>query len=221
MVAGRTAPAARPERAARVTPRANIRKSDNIAGTVMIARMAVRGTGPSCAHCSGRPHRPTFCPGLRRGGQASPIRAGTWAPGAGWSRTARSRVRAADRALSPFSRPFHHFPWHILGQKPLLLTGKGERARKVVKGPQGRPPGHRQPAARAGGPPARPTGRQARPAAGERAAGGPVAWFGLVLIYVGAFEPLWRLLQHGHPGGRASTTAVACLCRTEVGRGWH
>src|ERR1700733_82266 len=38
-------------------------------------------------------------------------------------------------ALSPFSRPFHHFPWHISGQKPQLLTSTGERARKVVKGP--------------------------------------------------------------------------------------
>jgi hypothetical protein len=44
---------------------------------------------------------------------------------------------AADQALSPFSRPLHHFPWHKTGQKLLLLTGTGERARKVVKGPAG------------------------------------------------------------------------------------
>src|ERR1700733_2736158 len=46
---------------------------------------------------------------------------------------------AAGRALSPFSWPFHHLPWNKTGQKPLLLTGTGERARKVVKGPPGHP----------------------------------------------------------------------------------
>jgi hypothetical protein len=44
---------------------------------------------------------------------------------------------AAGRALSPFSRPLHHFPWDRPGQKPQLLTSTGERARKVVKGPPG------------------------------------------------------------------------------------
>src|ERR1700733_134833 len=43
----------------------------------------------------------------------------------------------AGRALSPFSWPFHHFPWRISGQMPYLLTSTGERARKVVKGPAG------------------------------------------------------------------------------------
>ena len=42
---------------------------------------------------------------------------------------------AADQALSPFSRPLHHFPWDKPGQKPFLLASTGERARKVVKGP--------------------------------------------------------------------------------------
>jgi predicted enzyme related to lactoylglutathione lyase len=37
-------------------------------------------------------------------------------------------------SLSPFSWPFHHLPWDRPGQKPQLLTGTGERARKVVKG---------------------------------------------------------------------------------------
>jgi tetratricopeptide (TPR) repeat protein len=45
------------------------------------------------------------------------------------------------RALSPFSWPFHHFPCRIPGQMPCLLTGTGERAGKVVKGP----PEHRRP----------------------------------------------------------------------------
>jgi mannose-6-phosphate isomerase len=36
--------------------------------------------------------------------------------------------RVRPRPLSPFTLPFHHFPWHILGQKPFLLTSTGERA---------------------------------------------------------------------------------------------
>src|SRR5580692_7733675 len=48
---------------------------------------------------------------------------------------ARGGFWVAGRALSPVSRPFHHFPWYISRQKPQLLTSTGERARKVVKGP--------------------------------------------------------------------------------------
>jgi hypothetical protein len=74
----------------------------------------------------------------------------------------------AGRALSPFSRPFHHFPWNITGQKPQLLTSTGARARKVVKGP----PGHGRQGTAAG---ARPWGTaggaSARRAGGPRAAG--------------------------------------------------
>src|ERR1700733_10398745 len=53
---------------------------------------------------------------------------------AGRSRVTRAGVRVAGRALSPFSWPFHHFPWDRPGQKPQLLTSTGARARKVVKG---------------------------------------------------------------------------------------
>src|SRR5580698_5450201 len=44
-------------------------------------------------------------------------------------------TRHHPQALSPFSGPFHHFPWNITGQMPQLLTSTGERAGKVVKGP--------------------------------------------------------------------------------------
>jgi hypothetical protein len=115
-------------------------------GFSMIAALRCRKTGTkSPRSCPGRPGascglivgRPQPRPG---GGGGRPVAADGRRRPTGGGRRAAAAGWPADRALSPFSRPFHHFPWDRTGQKPQLLTGTGERARKVVKGPseQGR-----------------------------------------------------------------------------------
>jgi hypothetical protein len=84
--------------------------------------------------------------GLGSPAHSAPDSAPDSAPaGSGWRAAPRVKVagRVARRALSPFSWPFHHFPWDRTGQKPQLLTSTGERARKVVKGPGDAAPGGR------------------------------------------------------------------------------
>ncbi len=68
----------------------------------------------------GLEHAPDAFLSLLRGGNST----------ARWSSGCSSR-----RALSPVSRPCHHFPCRISRQKPQLLASKGDRARKVVTGP--------------------------------------------------------------------------------------
>src|SRR5580698_9028978 len=84
---------------------------------------------PAAVHAAAAAVRPAAAPGSTSVSAAAATPVSVSAAG----------VRVAGRALSPFSWPFHHFPWDRTGQKPLLLTGTGERARQVVKGPLGHP----------------------------------------------------------------------------------